>query len=224
MNTYNLGSSSQIPQDTYKIATELLEKDNCDIAIIDVYSELFCDIKSVESSAFLISNVKQNTLAFKLSLNSKNTNLLNLFSIRLVNNNEPIFTDVNRALFYKGYVMNFDSSKVEYKANESLGKLPISNDALIHLDKTIKYLKSQSISVVICNSYQPLSSITNDEFANSVDSICKKENVPFLNLVHQHNLVFKENFYDSHHMNQNGVSVFNKQLIDTLMKMNVIKY
>ncbi|NNC85789.1 MAG: hypothetical protein HKN75_06875, partial [Bacteroidia bacterium] len=86
-----LATSSQSLKSSYVVAKSLLNKENCDIVIIDLYERIFSST-SLESTADLVQHLPDNRSALAMAWEAKDIRAVNMFATRLVSqNSEPLF-------------------------------------------------------------------------------------------------------------------------------------
>lgn len=220
-NTFNLGSSGQSPIQTHILLKRYLERINPKLIIYEVSPLPFaCD--GIESSLDIIANDKNDSysydMAFKLN-HIKTYNTLLYGTIReLFNLNnsfiEPIKKD-NGTYISGGYVEKEIKyfNPVQFPDEE----IVINQSQLASFTESMSYLKGKNIDVILV--FSPISSSRYLSYSNNsyFDSIMKNYS-EYYNFNEILSLDDSLHFYDSYHLNQNGVEIFNKKLIDILNK------
>jgi len=220
-STFNLGSTAQTPFHTKYILKHYIDELHPKWLIMEVYPKVFT-IDGVESSLDIISNNEDmNTLNFVL--HHKNFRVLNTYIYSQIHNIFNIIPkdSILKSSSYntyigKGYVerkMSFNKNRI-YKRNE-LVYLDSHFNSLEEIDKICKKRGVLPIYVVAPIDKKRYNSFVNlDEF----DEKMKK-----FEIFYDFNILMKMNdtlhFYDSHHLNQNGVELFNQELIKILTSL-----
>lgn len=219
LKTFNLGSSAQTPTQTNVLLQRYLENLNPKLIVYEVYPKTFT-IDGVESSLDIIANDRNDkyslAMAFKINNVKTYTTLLYGAMRDLFNMNtsfkEPIINAEDTYIpggFVQRRVDHF--KPIPFEKTE----ISISPTQLETFSEIMASLKAKNIDVVLVYAPIPPSnykSFTNNEY---FDNLMKKygEYYNFNELIHLNDSM---DFYDSHHLNQNGVEVFNEKLIDIL--------
>ena len=220
-NSFNLGSSAQTFLQTEILVNRYLEHLNPDYVVLDIYPGMFSS-DGIESSFDLISNDYNNIETLKLALQFRNIKVINTW----------IFA------FYKEYIHNsLDDSEnkvqkmntyvqggfVEREIKTSLGYADIKykewkyNDlqweAFIKIVQKIRMTGAQLI-IVHSPSKSHFRYSKPERLLLYLDSV----NLPFYNYKNLEFLSDSLHFYDSSHLNQNGVSLYDEFFIGQHLK------
>lgn len=214
----NLGTTAQS-----FIQTELLLKQYINhlkprFVIFDVYPAIFSNT-GVESGLDLISNAKLNkqlsAMAFKLN-NAKvyNTLIYSAYMQQFVLDKNYTAPQVNREGVYiqGGYVERYDTYKQKQPIEKEVYK--IHADQLQAFEGILQLLHDRNIPYVLTQAPMApakyVSIINNDE----ADSIIRRYGTyyNFNKISH----IPISGFHDEHHLNQYGVNIFNRDLINIL--------
>lgn len=218
--SFNLGSSNQTPIQTYLLVKKYLTQINPKKVILEVNPQQFSN-DGVESSLDLIANdtVTMATVKMAAAVNNiktYNTLLYGLF--RQVLGADKTFREdpvSEKDRYVKG---GFVEREMEYfhSKNFKPKELKIVPSQLEHLDQTLKYIKERGIEVILVQAPITASAyrsyLNNDEFDSTIES----RKLPYWNFNELMQLDDSLDFYDSHHLNQNGVRLFNAKLIQLL--------
>lgn len=221
---FNLGSSAQTFIQTELLLKAYLESFNPKLVIFDVYPYLF-GLDGVESSLDLISNQKPNSELFRLIIKQKNIKLYNTYIFSyynyLLNNLDDFDENLIKGddnYIPGGYVENF-TSEVGLK-EPRFGKIEIEPIQLQSFYNIIQILKNYKIRTVLIQS--PTTIEQDNALINISDfDLIFNENGSYMNfnkILSLNNKYFK----DHSHLNQKGVSVFNKTLIARLRKLGIL--
>lgn len=225
ISSFNLGSSSQTPLQTMVLLKRYLQKIKPEMVIYEVYPEIF-SMDGVESSLDIIANDRNDVYSIRMAIEVNNMKVYNTLiygmSRDLFNMNstfsEPAVKG-NDTYIPGGYV----ERKIEYfnPSEFEKHKFEFLEYQLDEFRNIVEYLKSMGIKVILV--YAPVSPslyksyLDKSEFDKLMDSFSEYYNF---------NVICKMNdtlhFYDPHHMNQNGVEIFNEKLIEILKSDNHI--
>lgn len=219
--TFNLGSSSQSHIQTQLLLKRYLDSLSPKQIIYEVYPRSFM-IDGVESGLDIISNDRndRHSLAMAFNLNHiKTYNTLAYGFIRDVFNLNKSFEEklqrdmdtyvsggyVKRQLQYFKPIAH---PELDIELNEAQWDSFLENIALI---------REQNIEVIFV--YAPITpslygSYTNNDYFNTL----MKSQGRYYNFNEILSMDDSLHFYDSHHLNQKGVDLFNKELLNLLNK------
>ena len=223
LNSFNLGSSSQTHIQTEVLLKRYLKKLNPKLIIYEVYPGAFSS-DGIESGLDIISNDKNDFESIKMSIKLNHFFLYNtiiyavyrdLFSRNIKTNENKIIN--NDKYISGGYV---EKKLVFYTDNKAHmpTKLKINKGQLKAFKNNLSLIKSLDINYILVEA--PITKSLYKSFTN------KQE---FNNEMLKHGTFLDYNlklndslhFYDSHHLNQNGVKAFNIELIKYISKLNV---
>jgi hypothetical protein len=216
ITTFNLGSTSQSPLQTQYLVSKYIKNLNPKFAIIDIYPILF-SVDGMESQIDLISSGLMDREIVKMSFDMNNIALYNslifgafnsIFHLRQQKKSD------NKGDTYipGGYVQSYKSLK--FKKTRFTQKITISAIQLKAFKKTLEYLKTNNIKYVIVQA--PFSRSNYDSYTNNeeIDNL-------FSGLGEYYNFNKILNlpdsmYYDDSHLNQFGVNIYNKKLLEIL--------
>jgi hypothetical protein len=221
--SFNLGSSAQTPVQTKLLVDRYLEKLNPEMVIYEVFPATFA-LDGVESSLDIIANDLNDLNSIKMALKINNIKTYNTLIYAYICNfiglnkfyTEPVIKGKDKYIS-GGYVereISFNKP-VKFKKN----KISLRKDQLKSFSEIIHLIKSRNIKLFLV--YAPIPSENYHSYTNNhyFDSIMKKYS-EYYNYNELLLLNDSLHFYDSHHLNQKGVFVFNKKLIELLNKTN----
>lgn len=222
--TFNLGSSAQTPAQTKVLLNRYLESLNPRIVIYEVYPETF-SIDGVESSLDLIANDVNDLHSLKMALEINNVKTYNTLLFGFVSD----FLGLNRSFVekkvkgndnyvYGGFV---EKELAFYRPTKFIKKeISLRDYQLESFSEIVEILHDRNIFLVLV--YAPITKGNYSSYINTnyFDSVMKTYS-HYLNFNHLISLNDSLHFYDSDHLNQNGVGVFNKKLIELLKDSEV---
>lgn len=221
LKTFNLGSSAQTPMQTKILLERYLDKLNPKIVIYEVFPKTF-SIDGVESSLDIISNDKNDLASLKMAIDLAHivtVNTLIYGYYRDITGKNKSFvekqeTDIDKYI-KGGYVARkiktFKHQK--YPAN----KWDFEDKQFEYFKENLNLLKSRNIRVILINSPIPpayYKSYTNN---NVFDARMEKmgEYYNFNNKLTLDDSIY---FYDTDHLNQNGVDIFDAKILSEIFK------
>lgn len=217
--TFNLGTSSQTPIQTKILLDRYLTQLNPKIIIYAISPNAFIG-DGVESSLDIISNDKNDWNSIKLALEINHIKVYNTliysFEKELLNLNRNFFEPQKKGedLYISG---GFVEKKNKYYSNQinKNKKWDFNPESFKHFEKILLLLKKRNIKLILVKTPTTNSlynSYTNNEFFDRKMSTYGK----YYNFNKILQLDDSLDFYDANHLNQNGVKIFNKKLVEIL--------
>ncbi len=222
---FNLGSSAQTPIQTEILVKRYLKKLKPKLVVIEVYPVLF-NSDGVESGVDILSNDRLDLESLKMTLSLKNIKLLNTFLFAcfksiVVDKDIADSTNLYKKDTYHlgGFVereLMFYKSTIEKKENILFNKKQLEA-----FDRVLDIIKVNNLNYVLVQA--PVTKAKYRAMLNSeeVDSLIKTKGV-YYNFNKLIKLSDSLHFYDSDHLNQNGVTLFNKIFIDSVLERDKI--
>jgi len=217
--SFNLGSSSQTPLQTKVLIKRYLKNLNPKLVIYEVFPTTF-SIDGVESTLDIIANDVNDSLSLKLVLENNNIKSYNTLIYGYMQDfmglnksfSEPIIKGKDK--YISGGFVEKELSfykPIEFETKE----ISLRNNQLESFSEIVQILKNQNIELILV--YAPIPSVNYNRFSNNYyfDSIMSSYSI-YYNFNEILSLNDSLHFYDSHHLNQNGVDIFNKKLIEIL--------
>lgn len=221
MELFNLGTSAQTPLNTYFLATHYIKRENCKLVIIDIYDEALTS-DGMESAADLMQNINSTKVVFKMGLALKDPRVLNMLAMRFFYaKRQEEYTDHSYVL--NGYSQMNDSlkqaAKVEYKLDKEVNPVQLK-----YLEKTLAYLTNHEVNVIMVTHPAPMewNAHQHTEISGLIKKIAGEFGVKYLDYFSSPGFKTHIDFYDSHHLNQNGVEKFNTMLIRDLSRSGAL--
>ncbi|MRM82655.1 hypothetical protein [Riemerella anatipestifer] len=222
--SFNLGSSAQTPVQTKVLLKRYLDSLNPKLVIYEVYPETFT-LDGVESSLDIIANDVNDLHSLRMakkinSIKTYNTliygficDLLGLnssFSEQTIKGNDKYISGgfVEKELgFYKP--TKFDKKEILLRDYQ-----------IESFDEIVQMLKDKKIELILV--YAPIPKVNYRSYVNNsyFDSVMQTYST-YYNFNEIVSLNDSLHFYDSHHLNQNGVKIFNGKLIELLKENKV---
>ncbi|MDR3219553.1 MAG: hypothetical protein LBU22_11385 [Dysgonamonadaceae bacterium] len=218
--SFNLGSSSQTPLQTKVLLNRYLDRLNPKLIIYEVSPEIFY-VDGVESALDIISNDKNDRESIDMALTINHIKVYNTLCYAIerdllhlnVDFHQPL-QDENDTYISGGYVErrqldfsdNKDMADVEFVSNEK------QTDAFHEI---IRLFKRQGIDYLLV--YTP---VTDDYYENFPDNENFDDKMKTFGTYYNFNKILNLDdslhFYDWDHLNQAGVEIFNRNLIEKI--------
>ena len=224
-NSFNLGSSAQSPIQTNLLLNRYLDTLNPKTIVYAVNPTMFVN-DGVESSFDIISNDKNDIESLKMALKINHLKTYNTLLFGYVHDIlKPNFSSLEAAQRGKdtyisgGYVqreMEFFKSSVKYSTKS---ELQIGKKQLAAFENIISMINGKNIRLILL--FPPISPSLYESYTY-IDSFDEKMKTfgEYYNFNEIVNLDDSLHFYDSDHLNQDGVDVFNAGLLEYVVKSN----
>jgi hypothetical protein len=217
--TFSMGSSAQTPIQTKCLLNRYLKNVNPKLIIYEVYPVTFT-IDGVESAIDLISNDKNDLNSLQMLFELKSIKTFNTYiyasmvSILWINKNfKESYEKQDDTYISCGFV---EKQLTFYKNEPYIPKRLVFNRRQFDIFlQIIQMLNSYNIPVILVqtpvtkNYYK--SFLNNDEFDNTISKYSK-----YYNFNKIMDLNDSTDFFDSDHLNQNGVRKFNEYLLNII--------
>jgi hypothetical protein len=217
--TFNLGSSSQTPVQTKMLIERYLDRLNPKLAIYEVYPASFAS-DGVESSLDIISSDANDMRTFSMALKINNIKTYNTLVYSLMCQTfglnqgplDPVDDGTDRYVsggYVERKITHYQPARFEEK---EIALNPLQLKAFAEIAQS---LKDRNIELLLV--YAPVPKTYYDCYTNNsyFDSLMISHAV-YINFNETLALNDSLHFYDHHHLNQNGVAVFNRALIELL--------
>ncbi len=217
--TFNLGTGAQTPLQTLYLLKRFSQELNPKLLIFEVSPILFT-FDGVESSLDIISNdnnyniEKLQMIIDQNHLKVYNTFLFSYFQHNLFNkvNNKDTVIGIHKYI-PGGYIekeLQFFENKNHPPKKWQFKKLQWKA-----FENIIKYTRKKNITLILIQA--PItSSLYNSHLNNSIFNTKMINSGEYYNFNNLINLNDSLHFYDEHHLNQNGVKIFNNSLLKVL--------
>lgn len=218
LKIFNLGTSGQSLQNTLVIAENYLTSHK-NTVVVDLYPGTFMT-DGLESTSDLIINLPDWKTAFEISKTYPDIRVINMFTLRffyqIAGNSQTVFRDTR----YNegGFIAIRDSVKTQLNYSGFLKEYKPFPGAYKNLEKLILYCKNKGIKIILSSHPAPreLERGKYLAFKATLEELSKKHEISYLNLSFDHRLDSKNHFYDLHHLNKAGASIFSKMFIEKL--------
>lgn len=219
ISSFNVGSSAQTPLQTSLLLERYLNQLNPKTIIYEVFPLIF-NIDGVESAIDIIANDNNDLNSLEMAIALNNVKVYNTWVVASLNEILSLEKDFKEPLI-KGadtYIADgFVETKMRYFKPKTFPNtnLVLDSNQISKFSEIMTLLKSKGITVILV--FAPVSPSLYKSYQNveTFDSIMLKYST-YYNFNKMINLNDSTHFYDSHHLNQNGVEVFNNKLNEVL--------
>lgn len=215
-HVFNMGSSAQTPLQTEVLLKRYIKQLKPKLAVLEVYPFLFTT-DGIESSIDIMSNDINDFNSFKLAIAQKNIKVFNTFLASFIKDFSGKKILVNLPMgkeykYHKGGYISRDMSYYKYDHTIEKESLKFKQNQLDAFYEIIKLLKEYNIDYILVQA--PVTQAKYNAILNnkSFDSMMSN-NGRYFNFNELIKLDDSLHFFDSHHLNQVGVNLFNKKFI-----------
>jgi len=221
---FNLGSSSQTLLQTEYLVNKYYSQLNPKIVVLDLWPDMFSG-DGVESTLDIISNDKNNWESVKLAFQHKNIKVLNTliyaYYREIIHSSNDIlekkYKKETSDLYIEG---GFVERKVYFAEIEEFTdiKILLNEYQLKAFNNILEKIKSPETKIfVVCS---PMHKSKFDSYKNFyiIDSLLNNHNLSLEKFIDLKELNEIKHFYNSYHLNQDGVEIFNKYFIKNILK------
>lgn len=212
LSVFNAGTSAQNAKGSLVLYIEYL-KDRADVFILDVYDPVF-ELEGTESNMRLIQNVPTNVAAFALVKQEVKMYTLNALAVRLTSMNvkdEAPNTD---------YIKNgFCEKKGILYAVEPLcdSVFDANEEMFLAFETMVKQMQTNGKRIVLSSHPLPASAGLHnyhDKFLQRFSPLIERLGVPYIDLTYCTEGFGVNEFADLSHLNQQGVELYNRILLE----------
>lgn len=219
LSSFNLGSSSQAPVQSLVLLKKYLNHIQPKCVVFEICPQVFSS-DGVESSLDIISNDTIDWHSTKMVFEINNFKTYNTFiysAVRQYFKLDKNFIEektIGKDTYISGgYVQRKEQA---FDGSHDTIKYEIKEEQWYAFVEVIELLKNEGIVVVLVQA--PVSSFEYSKFNNhSLFDSTMSSYTRYYNFNTILNLDDSLHFYDSHHLNQKGVEIFNNTLIELLV-------
>jgi len=214
ISLFNAGTSAQNAKGSLVLYNEYL-RDRSDVFILDVYDPVF-ELEGTESNMRLIQNVPTNEAALALVQQEFKIYTLNALAVRLASIN-PTDEAPNADYIKNGFCEKKGILYAVEPLNDSV--FDANEEMFVAFEKMVKQIQADGKRIVLCS--HPLPACPglhnyHDKFLSKFSPLIQKLGLHYIDLTYYTEGFGINEFADISHMNQQGVELYNKLLLDTL--------
>jgi len=221
LRSFNLGSSSQTPTQTRVLLERYLNQLDPRLVIYEVYPVTF-SIDGVESSLDIIANDRNDVHSLQMALKMNHANVWNTLFYGVTRDRLGLNASVKQpeGLGADTYISGgYVAKEMKYfkQGEYPQSEWEFNDDQFIEFEQILSMIRKRKMKVILVNapvtpSYY-ISHTNNSQFDSLMTSYGEYYN--FNELMTLNDTL---HFYDSHHLNQDGVRLFNQRLIDIFLE------
>ena len=224
IKSFNLGSSAQTPIQTEILLKRYLNSLKPKLVVYEVYPSTL-SLDGVESALDLIANDRIDFPIIKMALDLNHAAVYNSLIYGMIRDLlnldteyvEPVRQGQDR--YVKGGFVEKEISFFENNIAHPLKKWASLKYQKEAFERILKELKKLKINVILVQA--PVTKERYDSYSNNSEfDLYFKSLADYYNFNHILELPSTRCFYDSHHLNQEGVEIFNKSLVKILKNNN----
>lgn len=220
---YNFGTHLQNPLASYLVLTDVVHPDKKNLVVFDIYDDVF-QRNGIGSYTRLIENVKEDSTARKFVYADPDIRLINSYTCRLFSKNATVEIARDPNYIKNGYYSRSDTAHAALpnKFYEPIF-IPEYFDYVL---KTIEYCQRNAIPIVLVSHPQPINDANlrfHDAFLKEFIPKISGTGIHYLDYQKDRSFKSNEDFMDAGHLNQTGVTKFNKLLIKDLLDLKMLE-
>lgn len=218
--TFNLGSSTQTPLQTKILLQRYLDKLNPRQVVYEVYPLTFCS-DGVESALDIISNDKNDKYSLDMALELDHLLIYNSLlygSIRDFTGLNSSFTEKKWKVISRYISGGFVDREIRYFEYVEYPKdhWSFKEEQFTHFEEILSLLEDRDIDVKLV--YAPITKTKYDSYDNHAEFDAKMNDYgDYYNLNETLILNDSLHFYDSNHLNSEGVKILNNSILELLL-------
>ena len=221
VSLFNAGTSAQNAKGSLVLYNEYL-KDRADVFILDIYDPVF-ELEGTESNMRLIQNVPTNAAAFALVKQEVKMYTLNALAVRLASLN--VKDEAPNADYIKN---GFCEKKGILYAVEPLNDsvFDANEEMFVAFETLIRQMQADGKRIVLCSHPLPLLlglSNYHNKFLARFTPLINRLGLKYIDFTYYTEGFGRNEFADISHMNQQGVEMYNRLLLNSPSFYEVVK-
>ena len=221
INLFNAGTSAQNAKGSLVLYNEYLSN-RSDVFVLDIYDPVF-ELEGTESNMRLIQNVPTNEAALALVQQEWKMYTVNALAVRMASFN-PIDEAPNNDYIKSGFC---EKKGILYAVEPLNDSVFDANEEMFEAFETmIKQMQADGKRIVLCSHPLPLSAGLHnyhDKFLARFIPLIQRLGVQYIDLTYYTEGFGINEFADISHMNQKGVELYNRLLLQNSTFHEVVK-
>jgi hypothetical protein len=221
ISLFNAGTSSQNAKGSLVLYNEFL-KDRSDVFILDIYDPVF-ELEGTESNMRLIQNVPTDQAAVRLVEQEFKMYTVNALAVRMASFN-PIDEAPNNDYVKNGFC---EKKGILYAVEPLSDSVFDANEKMFEAFETmVKQMQAEGKRIVLCSHPLPASpGLHNyhDKFLSRFNPLIERLGVPYIDFTYYAEGFGINEFADISHLNQQGVELYNRLLLQNPSFHEVVK-
>lgn len=217
ISCFNLGSSGQTPIQSLYLLEKYLDDIECEKIVFEVSPQAFSS-DGIESISDIISNEKTDWKLVKMGIDSENLKVFNTLiyaNLRRFLKLDTNFSEektIGKDTYISGGFV--ERQKQSFKPSVSTS-YEIKQPQLAAFEKVVDIIKGVGIELVLVQAPVTLAEYALYKSNEKFDALMSTYS-DYYNFNELISLTDSVHFYDSHHLNQSGVEVFNEAFIELI--------
>jgi hypothetical protein len=211
ISLFNAGTSAQNAKGSLVLYNEYL-RDRSDVFILDVYDPVF-ELEGTESNMRLIQNVPTDQAAVRLVEQEFKMYTVNALAVRMASFN-PIDEAPNNDYVKNGFCEKKGILYAVEPLNDSV--FDANEEMFVAFEKMVKQIQADGKRIVLCSHPLPASpGLHNyhDKFLSRFTPLIQRLGVQYIDLTYYTEGFGINEFADISHLNQQGVELYNRLLL-----------
>ena len=221
ISLFNAGTSAQNAKGSFVLYNEYL-RNRSDVFVLDIYDPVF-ELEGTESNMRLIQNVPTDKAAMRLVAQEFKMYTVNALAVRMASLN-PIDEAPNSDYIKNGFCEKKGILYAVEPLNDSV--FDANEEMFVAFEKMVKQMQADGKRIVLCSHPLPASpGLHNyhDKFLERFTPLIQRLGVQYIDLTYYTEGFGINEFADISHMNQQGVELYNRLLMNSPSFNEVVK-
>lgn len=221
ISLFNAGTSAQNAKGSWVLYNEYLS-DRSDVFILDIYDPVF-ELEGTESNMRLIQNLPTNEAAVSLVQQEWKMYTLNALAVRIASLN-PMDEAPNNDYIKNGFCEKKGILYAVEPLNDSV--FDVNEEMFVAFEKMVKQMQADGKRIVLCSHPLPASpGLRNyhDKFLSKFNPLIQRLGLQYIDLTYYTEGFGINEFADLSHLNQQGVELYNRLLLQNPSFHEVVK-
>jgi hypothetical protein len=221
ISLFNAGTSAQNAKGSLVLYNEYL-RNRSDVFLLDIYDPVF-ELEGTESNMRLIQNVPTNEAAFALVQQEWKMYTLNALAVRIASI-KPMDEAPNNDYVKNGFCEKKGILYAVEPLNDSV--FDANEEMFVAFEKMVKQMQSDGKRIVLCSHPLPPSAGLHnyhDKFLARFTPLIQRLGLHYIDLTYYTDGFGVNEFADISHMNQQGVELYNRLLMNSPSFNEVVK-
>ncbi len=221
ISLFNAGTSAQNAKGSFVLYNEYL-RNRSDVFVLDIYDPVF-ELEGTESNMRLIQNVPTDKAAMRLVAQEFKMYTVNALAVRMASLN-PIDEAPNSDYIKNGFCEKKGILYAVEPLNDSV--FDANEEMFVAFEKMVKQMQADGKRIVLCSHPLPASpGLHNyhDKFLSRFNPLIERLGVPYIDFTYYTEGFGINEFADISHMNQQGVELYNRLLMNSPSFNEVVK-
>lgn len=223
LDIFILGNSAQTPLNSYHLLLEYWDRLNPRLVILDGYPVTYT-LDGYEAFLRILRDKEISIPLLKMAFSTRNPDAISTtISLGASRISSPL-SEAKQVFSPEDYIpggYSRSDQKIDSSASFDRQTWNVNKRQLHFLKKIISFLKDKKTTILFIDPPVPIEyklSTNYTEVADLIKTIAQEFEIEFLDLSHSPELKTYSHFKDQTHLNNDGVEIFNRNIIDSLIK------